>query len=95
MEKVSEKEKKSRVLIIGATGNLGFELAKASLQSSHPTFALVRNFDSDSSKSHKLQFLSNAGITLLKVCVYICMYFCFLENVLCGVLLILNLILML
>lgn len=66
MEKVSEKEKKSRVLIIGATGNLGFELAKASLQSSHPTFALIRSFDSDSLKSHKLQFLSNAGITLLK-----------------------------
>ncbi|XP_034680619.1 probable pinoresinol-lariciresinol reductase 3 isoform X2 [Vitis riparia] len=58
---------KSRVLIIGATGNLGHQLAKASLQSSHPTFALVR--DSAFSHPHKrqiLQTLSDAGATLLE-----------------------------
>ncbi|WOH03644.1 hypothetical protein DCAR_0623043 [Daucus carota subsp. sativus] len=68
MEKAEGEEKKSRVLIIGATGNLGFELAKASLQSSHPTFALVRNLSSSShsSKSNKLHYLSNAGATLLE-----------------------------
>ncbi|KAF1001883.1 hypothetical protein AG4045_026101 [Apium graveolens] len=48
MEKMEEKEKKSRVLIIGATGNLGFELAKASLQSSNPTFALGSLQDEES-----------------------------------------------
>lgn len=75
MERLEEKKKRSRVLIIGATGNLGFELAKASLQSSHPTYALVRCFSSsDFSKSDKLHFLSNAGTTLLKVFVRIYVY---------------------
>lgn len=58
---------KSRILIVGATGNLGFHIAKASLDAGHPTFALVR--DSAFSlphKFHKLQSLSNAGATLLK-----------------------------
>ena len=59
---------KSRVLIIGATGNLGHQLAKASLQSSHPTFALVRDSAfSHPHKRHVLQTLSDAGATLLKV----------------------------
>lgn len=58
---------KSRVLIIGATGNLGHQLAKASLQSSHPTFALVRDSAfSHPHKRHVLQTLSDAGATLLK-----------------------------
>ncbi|XP_059653796.1 probable pinoresinol-lariciresinol reductase 3 [Cornus florida] len=58
---------KSRVLIVGVTGNLGFLLAKASIQASHPTFALVRDSAfSDSLKSNKLQTLSDAGATLLK-----------------------------
>lgn len=61
-------EKKSRVLIIGATGNLGHRLANASLQFSHPTFALVRpSTFSDPNKSQKLQSLSDAGVTLLRV----------------------------
>ncbi|XP_041012825.1 probable pinoresinol-lariciresinol reductase 3 isoform X2 [Juglans microcarpa x Juglans regia] len=58
---------KSRILIIGATGKLGYNLAKASLEFSHPTFALVRDSAfSDPLKFHKLEFLSNAGATLLK-----------------------------
>jgi len=61
-------EKKSRILIIGVTGNLGFHLAKASLHFSHPTFALFRDSAfSDPIKSQKLHSLSNSGATLLKV----------------------------
>lgn len=63
---------KRRILIVGATGNLGFHIAKASLDAGHPTFALVR--DSAFSlphKFHKLQSLSNAGATLLKVLLYL------------------------
>ncbi|KAM7470774.1 hypothetical protein LguiA_008957 [Lonicera macranthoides] len=66
---MEEKKKKSRILIIGVTGNLGFQLAKASLHQSHPTFGLVRDLDSaftDPAKSHKLHSLSDAGATLLK-----------------------------
>lgn len=61
------EENKSRILIIGVTGNLGFELAIASLQASHPTFGLVRvSAFSDPSKSQKLQSLSDVGAVLLK-----------------------------
>lgn len=83
MEKMEEGDKKSRILIIGVTGNLGFELAKSSLQASHPTFTLVRDSAfSDPHKSNNLQFLSGAGATLLKVylilplslSIYICVY---------------------
>ncbi|GFY89928.1 NmrA-like negative transcriptional regulator family protein [Actinidia rufa] len=60
-------EKKSRILIVGATGNLGFQLAKASVEASHPTFALVRaSAFSDPRKSHKIQSLSGSGATLLQ-----------------------------
>ncbi|XP_050364104.1 probable pinoresinol-lariciresinol reductase 3 isoform X2 [Argentina anserina] len=60
-------EKKSRVLIIGATGNLGHHLINASLLFSHPTFALVRPSSfSDPHKSQKLQALSHAGVKLLQ-----------------------------
>ncbi|XP_070662635.1 probable pinoresinol-lariciresinol reductase 3 isoform X4 [Malus domestica] len=60
-------EGKSRVLIIGVTGNLGHHLAQAALQFSHPTFALVRpSTFSDPHKSHKLHSLSSAGVTLLQ-----------------------------
>ncbi|KAK2991694.1 hypothetical protein RJ640_016400 [Escallonia rubra] len=62
------EKRKSRILIIGATGNLGFQLAKASLEAAHPTFALVRDSaPSDPTKAHKLHTLSDAGATLLKV----------------------------
>lgn len=59
---------KSKILVIGATGNLGYHLIKASLESSHPTFALVRDTAlSDPIKSQKLQSLSDSGAILLKV----------------------------
>lgn len=61
------EKQKSRVLIVGATGKLGHELAKASLNFSHPTFALVRDSAfADPTKLAKLQSLSDAGVTLLK-----------------------------
>ncbi|PON79480.1 Hopanoid-associated sugar epimerase [Parasponia andersonii] len=57
---------KSSILIIGATGRLGYYLAEVSLQFSHPTFALIRDSAfSDPNKSQKLQSLRNAGVTLL------------------------------
>ncbi|XP_048337559.2 probable pinoresinol-lariciresinol reductase 3 isoform X1 [Ziziphus jujuba] len=64
---VNDMEKKSRVLVIGATGRLGRHLAEASLRFSHPTFALVRDSSfSHPLKSQNLQSLSNAGATLLR-----------------------------
>ncbi|CAL5212383.1 unnamed protein product [Lathyrus oleraceus] len=58
---------KSKILIIGATGSLGYHLAESSLKFCHPTFALIRDSSfSDPTKSHKLQCLSDAGVTLLK-----------------------------
>ncbi|CAK9134087.1 unnamed protein product [Ilex paraguariensis] len=58
---------KSRILIVGVTGNLGFELARASLDSSYPTFGLVRDSAfSDPNKSKKLEILSHGGATFLK-----------------------------
>ncbi|KAI3982661.1 hypothetical protein MKX01_021418 [Papaver californicum] len=59
-------EEKSRILIIGVTGNLGFKSAEASLKSGHPTFALVRDSSySVPEKSQKLQLLANSGASLL------------------------------
>jgi len=61
-------EKKSKVLIIGATGNLGYHLAQFSLKFSHPTFVLVRDSaPNDPVKAQKLQSLSNCGATIIKV----------------------------
>ncbi|XP_015067846.1 probable pinoresinol-lariciresinol reductase 3 [Solanum pennellii] len=58
---------KSKILIIGVTGRLGFELAKASLNSSHPTFGLVRDSAfSDTHKSQKIHTLTEAGLTVIK-----------------------------
>ncbi|KAL3614066.1 putative pinoresinol-lariciresinol reductase 3 [Castilleja foliolosa] len=60
-------DNRSKLLIIGVTGNLGFELAKASLNASHKTFGLVRDSAfSDPNKLQKLQFLSNAGLKIIK-----------------------------
>ncbi|XP_022986573.1 probable pinoresinol-lariciresinol reductase 3 [Cucurbita maxima] len=60
-------EEKSKVLIIGATGFLGFHLAQASCNFSHPTFALIRDSTSSSStKLDKLRALSDAGVQFLK-----------------------------
>ncbi|XP_051148210.1 probable pinoresinol-lariciresinol reductase 3 [Andrographis paniculata] len=60
-------ESRSRILIIGVTGNLGFELAKASTAASHPTFGLVRDSAfSDPNKLQKIQNLSNHGVQIIK-----------------------------
>ncbi|XP_076923731.1 putative pinoresinol-lariciresinol reductase 3 [Bidens hawaiensis] len=60
------KNTKSSILIIGVTGRLGFELAKASLQASHPTFCLVRpSTFSDAAKSRKLQILTDSGAIVI------------------------------
>ncbi|CAA0397484.1 putative pinoresinol-lariciresinol reductase 3 [Arabidopsis thaliana] len=59
---MEEEKKKSRVLIIGATGRLGNYLTRFSIESGHPTFALIRN----TTLSDKLKSLSDAGVTLLK-----------------------------
>lgn len=62
-------ESKSKILIIGVTGNLGFELAVASLNASHPTFGLVRDSAFlDPNKIQKLQFLTDSGIKIIKAC---------------------------
>ncbi|CAH8360879.1 unnamed protein product [Eruca vesicaria subsp. sativa] len=64
---VHMEEKKSRVLVIGATGRLGQYLTRFSIQSGHPTFALIINSTfSDPSKFVKLESLSSARVTLLK-----------------------------
>ncbi|KAL4013288.1 hypothetical protein IC575_025452 [Cucumis melo] len=60
-------EEKSKILIVGATGYLGFHLAQASCNASHPTFALIR--DSTFSSPHKLdklRALSDAGVKFIK-----------------------------
>ncbi|KAJ4963084.1 hypothetical protein NE237_023023 [Protea cynaroides] len=58
---------KSRILIIGATGNLGYHLANVSLSCGHPTFAFVRESAfSQPEKCQKIEALSSAGAKLLK-----------------------------
>lgn len=60
---------KSKILVIGVTGNLGFELANASLSASYPTFGLVRDSAfSDPDKVRKIRFLSDAGLQIFKAC---------------------------
>lgn len=66
---VMKEKEKSRILIIGATGNIGYHLATESLKSGHPTYALVRDSAfSIPHKSQKLHSLSNSGAKLLKGC---------------------------
>ncbi|MBA0766414.1 hypothetical protein Gotri_015460 [Gossypium trilobum] len=58
---------KSKVLIIGATGRLGYHLAQFSLQFGHPTYILIRDSSlNDPNKAQKLNFLSTAGAIPLK-----------------------------
>uniref|UniRef100_K7LSY8 NmrA-like domain-containing protein n=2 Tax=Glycine subgen. Soja TaxID=1462606 RepID=K7LSY8_SOYBN len=48
---------KSKILVIGATGNLGYDLAEANLKFCHPTFALVGDSAfSDPIKAQELPF---------------------------------------
>ncbi|KAK1297933.1 hypothetical protein QJS10_CPB14g00018 [Acorus calamus] len=57
----------SRVLIIGATGRLGQNLVRASIESGRPTFALVRGSSfSNPEKSALLEEFTRAGVQLLK-----------------------------
>ncbi|GJU37923.1 probable pinoresinol-lariciresinol reductase 3 [Tanacetum coccineum] len=57
----------SSILIIGVTGRLGYELATASLQASHPTFCLVRpSTFSDKDKAKKVQSLSDSGAVIIE-----------------------------
>ncbi|WCJ40158.1 NmrA-like negative transcriptional regulator family protein [Euphorbia peplus] len=59
--------KKSKILIIGATGNLGYHLANSSLQYGHPTFILVRvSAFSDPLKLEKINSLCSSGATLIQ-----------------------------
>ncbi|KAK3026997.1 LOW QUALITY PROTEIN: hypothetical protein RJ639_041758 [Escallonia herrerae] len=61
------EKRKSRILIEWR-GTWASQLAKASLEAAHPTFALVRHSaPSDPTKAHKLHTLYDAGATLLKV----------------------------
>ncbi|RWR82417.1 Isoflavone reductase-like protein IRL [Cinnamomum micranthum f. kanehirae] len=58
---------KSRILVVGATGNLGHHLVNASLAYDHPTFALVRDSAfSDPHKSHLINSLIESGVHLIK-----------------------------
>ncbi|XP_050232203.1 probable pinoresinol-lariciresinol reductase 3 [Mercurialis annua] len=63
------EKKKSKVLIIGSTGTLGFHLAHFSIKFGHPTYILVRDSAfNDPLKLQKIESLSNAGAILLKGC---------------------------
>ncbi|KAL5704671.1 putative pinoresinol-lariciresinol reductase 3 [Ranunculus cassubicifolius] len=58
---------KSKILIIGATGNLGHHLTNESLKSGHPTYALIRSSAfSDPHKSQLLQSFANSGVNFIK-----------------------------
>lgn len=75
MEMEEEEKKKSRVLVIGATGSLGQELVKSSLALGHPTFVLIRDQTfNDPQKAHLIQSFSLNAITLLKVSLYISIF---------------------
>ncbi|PKA49319.1 Isoflavone reductase-like protein [Apostasia shenzhenica] len=59
-------EKKSRVLVIGATGRIGREMVKASLDAGHPTLALARQSAySDPLKSSLLRSFAEAGAVII------------------------------
>nr|CAB3472561.1 unnamed protein product [Digitaria exilis] len=60
-------EKKSRILVVGATGYLGRHVVTASARLGHPTFALVRDTaPSDAAKAALLKSCHDAGVALLK-----------------------------
>ncbi|KAI3674437.1 hypothetical protein L2E82_52261 [Cichorium intybus] len=67
MEQSADAKKRPSILIVGVTGRLGFELASASLEASHPTYCLVRSTSfSDPEKSRKLQILVDSGGIILE-----------------------------
>jgi len=53
--------------VVGATGRLGGNIARASLAAGHPTFALVRPHHFARPDSPLLEPLVAAGTTLLQV----------------------------
>uniref|UniRef100_A0A0D9UVU2 NmrA-like domain-containing protein n=1 Tax=Leersia perrieri TaxID=77586 RepID=A0A0D9UVU2_9ORYZ len=60
------EEKKSRILVVGATGYIGKHVVAAAARLGHPTTALVRDLSpSDQAKSQLLQSLRDAGVNLL------------------------------
>lgn len=62
------KDKKDRVLIIGATGHIGRRLVKASLGLGHPTFLLFRPANaSDFNKCQLFMEFKMQGARLLPV----------------------------
>ncbi|XP_031247509.1 phenylcoumaran benzylic ether reductase TP7-like [Pistacia vera] len=57
---------KSKILIIGGTGNMGKFIVEASVKAGHPTFALVRETAlSDPVKAKLVQNFQSLGVTLL------------------------------
>lgn len=75
---------KSKILIIGGTGNMGKFMVEASVKAGHPTFALVRQTAlSDPVKAKLLQNFENLGVTLLYVCIPIpfnIIFYCILTK---------------
>ncbi|KAL3697224.1 hypothetical protein R1sor_011300 [Riccia sorocarpa] len=60
-------ESKSKVLIIGGTGDIGKYLVRASIKLGHPTFILVRSpTPSDPAKAHLIKSFQDSGVTVLK-----------------------------
>ena len=62
----------SRILVIGATGNIGQHLVTASLNAGHRTAVLVRpaTVASDSDKAKLLNSLEARGVTVVYVRAY-------------------------
>jgi uncharacterized protein YbjT (DUF2867 family) len=62
---------KSRILIIGGTGDIGKFIVAASAKAGHPTFALIRESTrSDPVKGKLVENFKNLGVTLLHVSTY-------------------------
>lgn len=59
---------KSKILIIGGTGNIGKCIVEASARLGHPTFALIRESTiSNPSKSGIIESFKRSGVTLVTV----------------------------
>ncbi|MFZ8340959.1 NmrA family NAD(P)-binding protein, partial [Staphylococcus aureus] len=57
---------KSKILIIGGTGQMGRFLVEASAKAGHPTFALVRESAvSDPVKAKLIDSFKSSGVTLI------------------------------
>ncbi|CDP21550.1 unnamed protein product, partial [Coffea canephora] len=62
---------KSKILIIGGTGNIGKYLVEASAKAGHPTFALVRESTiSDPKGAAIIESFKSLGVIFLHVCCY-------------------------